>query len=187
VTLGTFCIGEGPPSPSDPPADSWIGTASQVDSALLIVVVTEEGFFRGWLWASLECAGLSCLKVVIASSVAFALWRLSAVTLETGFHLPAAQIPVYMINAAVMGVIWGLLRRLSGSVFVASVSHGLWNGGAYTFIGFGSRVGALGIQDTTMYAPGLLGLALNVLFAATLWWCVVRRGEARFSSDLRLQ
>jgi membrane protease YdiL (CAAX protease family) len=111
------------------------------------------------------------------------------VTLETGFNPPAAQIPVYMINAAVMGVIWGLLRGLSGSLFVASVSHGLWNGGAYAFFGFGSRVGALGIQDTTIYAPefGLLGRALNVVFAAALWWCAVGRGEARFSSNLRMQ
>jgi membrane protease YdiL (CAAX protease family) len=27
-------------------------------STLLVVIVTEEGFFRGWLWASLERAGL---------------------------------------------------------------------------------------------------------------------------------
>jgi hypothetical protein len=67
------------------------------------------------------------------------------------------------------------------------VSHGLWNGGAYTFFGFGSRVGALGVQDTTIYAPevGLLGLALNVLFAATLWWCAVRGTKAETASDLR--
>ena len=87
------------------------------------------------------------------------------------FDLPAAQIPVYMVNAVAMGVIWGLLRMISGSVIVASVSHGIWNGGAYVFFGFGTKVGVLGIKETAIYGPevGVVGLVLNIVFAAALW------------------
>jgi hypothetical protein len=79
-----------------------------------------------------------------------------------------------MVNAAVMGAIWGMLRLLSGSVVVSSLCHGVWNGGAYVFFGFGAKAGALGIQENAFYGPevGVLGLALNLLFAAALWqWC----------------
>ena len=76
-----------------------------------------------------------------------------------------------MINAAVMGAIWGLLRVLSGSVIVASVSHGIWNGGAYVFFGFGTKIGALGIKSTAIYGPevGFLGLVLNLILCVAIW------------------
>ena len=82
---------------------------------ILMVLITEEGFFRGWLWASLERAGLGRGGVLLWSSVAFSLWHVSVVTLDTGFDLPAAQIPVYLINVVVIGAIWGLMRQASGS------------------------------------------------------------------------
>jgi hypothetical protein len=140
-------------------------------STILVAILTEEGFFRGWLWASLDRADQTPDRVLIWSSLAFSLWHLSAVSLKTGFDLPAAQIPVFMVNAAVMGAVWGLLRRISGSVIVASLSHGVWNGGAYVLFGFGTKVGALGVKDTWLFGPevGVLGLALNVVFAAALW------------------
>jgi membrane protease YdiL (CAAX protease family) len=88
-------------------------------STILVAIVTEEGFFRGWLFASLDRAGETPSGILLWSSVAFALWHLSAVSLHTGFDLPVAQIPVFIVNAAVMGAIWGLLRSISGSVIVA--------------------------------------------------------------------
>jgi CAAX protease family protein len=149
-----------------------------VVTTAVVVTVTEEGFFRGWLWASLERAGLKPSQILVWSSIAFSLWHWSAVTLSTGFDLPARQIPVYMLNAAVMGAVWGLLRWISGSVIVSSVCHGLWNGGAYVLFGFGTKAGALGIANTALYGPevGVFGLALNLAFAVTLWqwWQKVR-------------
>jgi len=140
-------------------------------STILGVIITEEGFFRGWLWASLELAGLKKPNTLVWSSVAFSLWHWSAVMLKTGFDPPRAQVPVFMVNAAVMGAVWGLLRWQSGSVIVSSVSHGIWNGMAYVLFGFGTKVGALGIKNTGLFGPevGVLGLALNVVFAAALW------------------
>lgn len=143
-------------------------------STILVAIITEEGFFRGWLWASLRRAGMGPVWVLIASSLAFSLWHLSSVVLDTGFNPPAAQVPVFMVNAAIIGVIWGLMRWISGSVVVSSVSHGLWNGMAYVLFGFGKKMGALGIVETAIFGPeeGILGLALNATFAAALflWW-----------------
>ena len=37
--------------------------------------------------------------------------------------------------------------------------------------GFGSKIGTLGITETAIYGPevGVLGLIVNVVFAAALW------------------
>lgn len=148
-------------------------------STVLVAIITEEGFFRGWFWASLEQAGLKKPSILLWSSVAFMLWHWSAVMLKTGFDPPWSQVPVFMVNAAVMGAVWGLLRWQSGSVIVSSVSHGLWNGMAYVLFGFGTKVGALGIKNTGLFGPevGVLGLALNAAFALALWRWSVRAGN----------
>lgn len=152
-----------------------------VISTILVVIVTEEGFFRGWLWTSLERAGLQKASILIWSSIAFSLWHWSAVMLKTGFDPPRAQVPVFMVNAVVMGMVWGVLRWISDSVIVSSVSHGLWNGMAYVFFGFGTKVGALGIKKTGLFGPevGVSGLAVNLIFAVALWrWWKSRAGTA---------
>jgi len=140
-------------------------------STFLVAMITEEGFFRGWLWASLKRAGQSDPRVLAWTSLSFALWHLSAVLLETGFNPPLRQVPVFMVNAAVLGAIWGMLRLYSRSIVVSSLAHGVWNGGAYVLFGFGTKVGSLGIQASGIYGPevGVLGLVLNLAFAAALW------------------
>ena len=89
---------------------AWLNLALIAVSTFLIAILTEEGFFRGWLWASLERAGETPSKVLVWTSIAFSLWHVSAVVLETGFDLPAAQVPLFLVNAAVLGAIWGLMR-----------------------------------------------------------------------------
>jgi len=147
----------------------------------LMVLLTEEGFFRGWLWASLKRGGQSDTQVLVWSSVLFMLWHVSPISLDTGFNVPVAQIPVYLANATLLGTIWGMLRLLSGSAIVASVSHAVWNGIDYPLFGFGERTGALGIERTDLYGPevGFLGLILNLLFAAWLWGWLRHRGKAK--------
>jgi uncharacterized protein len=162
---------------------NWPKTAANLAlmtiSTFLVAIVTEEGFFRGWLWGSLEKAGLKTERVLIWSSIVFALWHISAVTLDPNFKPPTAQIPIYLCNAAVIGGVWGLLRARSDSIIVTSLSHGLWNGMAYVLFGFGSRQGSLGIRNTAVFGPenGLLGVALNLLCVCLLWRLLQKRGE----------
>ena len=150
-------------------------------SSVLIAIITEEGFFRGWLWGSLRRRRISESKVLIYTSIAFSAWHISAVTLDTVYRPPTSQIAVFLVNATVIGIIWGILRGMSGSIIVASLSHGLWNGIAYVFFGFGSKTGALGIRNTGIFGPeiGILGLFINALFALFLlrWWRYAARSN----------
>ena len=138
---------------------------------IIMGLVTEEGFFRGWLWASLERAGFSKVRVLIVSTLAFTAWHISAVALDTGFDVPAAEIPVYLLNATLIGGIFGILRMTSGSILVPSVCHAIWNGIDYPLFGFGEKAGALGIEQTHIFGPevGILGIVFNIAFAALIW------------------
>lgn len=145
-------------------------------STVLVVTLTEEGFFRGWLWASARKIRLTDMQCLIATSIAFTLWHLSAVLLPTGFNPPIEQVPVFLMNATLIGLIWGMLRWISDSIIVTSVAHGVWNGFAYIFFGFGERSGALGIIQTDIYGPevGYVGVILNLSFALALWFLVLK-------------
>jgi membrane protease YdiL (CAAX protease family) len=146
-----------------------IGLMSSV--GIPMVMITEEGFFRGWLWASLKRAGKSDKAVLIWTTFAFIVWHISAITLDTGFDLPAREIPIYLINGTILGLIWGIMRMVSGSVLVPAVSHAVWNGIDYPLFGFGEKVGALGITETQLYGPevGLLGIVLGTAFLTVIW------------------
>ena len=150
---------------------AWLNLAALVVATTLVAILTEEGFFRGWLWAVLKRRDRGTLSILLWSSLAFAAWHVSPVMLDTEFAPLRAQVPIYLVNAAVLGAIWGMLRLISGSVLVASLGHGVWNGFAYVFFGFGTKAGALGIANTALYGPeiGWMGLGLNVLFALGLW------------------
>jgi hypothetical protein len=72
----------------------------------------------------------------------------------------------------------------SGSVVVPSVCHAVWNGIDYPLYGFGEKIGALGIEQTHIYGPevGMLGLGLNLIFAAALWfWLAKSRTDTSLS------
>ena len=183
AVMGAIALIAWPAGAVDLTKTNWSKTAANLAlvtiSTFLVAIVTEEGFFRGWLWGSLEKAGMNKVRVLIWSSIAFALWHISAVTLDPDFKPPTPQIPVYLCNAAVVGAVWGLLRAQSGSIIVTSLSHGLWNGMAYVLFGFGSHAGSLGIRNTAVFGPenGLLGLGLNLLFACLLWRLWQKRDE----------
>lgn len=167
---------------SDP---DWqtVGTNFLVMSLAGIVMglLTEEGFFRGWLWGSLTRAGKAPAVTLVWCSIAFSAWHWTWAIIEDGLDLSPAQAPVYLLNAALMGAGWGLLRWISGSIVVASVSHALWNAIAYPLFGSGPIKGALGITNKFLFGAevGVVGLILNLLFVLALW----RWWSARSASD----
>lgn len=132
----------------------------------IMLVLTEEGFFRGWLWGTLQRAGFSSNKTLHFTTAMFVIWHISAVTTVSDYGLPLYQVPVYLTNAALLGLIWGTLRNTSGSIFVPALCHAIWNTFAYGLFGFGEKVGLLGVTDTFLLGPevGYLGIILNGLF-----------------------
>jgi len=140
----------------------------------VLALITEEGFFRGALWGSCERAGFSPAKTVIWTSVAFGLWHFAVPLIDPDFSQPLGKVPQYVIGSTAFGVAMGLLRLRSGSIFVPSFCHALWNGSVYTFFGAGEKIGQLGIADPRVWDPerGYAGLVLAMLAAVLLWWWI---------------
>jgi membrane protease YdiL (CAAX protease family) len=158
----------------DTSATEWSPVLLQLALAssvgVLGTLLTEEGFFRGWLPAAFARAGHSPRRRLLVSTGVFTLWHFSAVALTEEFGLPPAQWPVYLANVFLIGWSWALMRHRSGSVIVPSVSHAVWNALVYGLFGMGAHQGALGMQKTHLFAPevGLLGIVANAAFAVWL-------------------
>ncbi len=139
-------------------ASTWVG-----------VLITEDGFFRGALWGLGVRAGWTRRMVLVWTSLAFLAWHVAVPLIEEGFKLPAAQIPVYYANVLLLGLCWGLLRLVSGSLLVPVTAHAIWNGLAYVLFGYGTKNGLLGIEQVGIYGPerGVLGVGVNL--AVLIW------------------
>lgn len=147
------------------------GFLSMALISLPLALLTEEGFFRGWLYGKLQRIGMSELNIIVWTAVAFSAWHIPAVTMSGEDALPLAQIPILLINAILVGSTWGMLRSISGSILVTSVCHSVWNATVYTLFGYGATTGVLGVKQTEIFGPesGVLGLGLNFALAAGLW------------------
>lgn len=147
--------------------------------SIVVAIATEEGFFRGWLWAALKRAGLNRRSVVLLTGIAFGVWHLPFALLTSGYDPLSAEVPLFITNASIIGIAWGLLRLGSGSLIVPAVTHGVWNSAVYVLFNFGAETGALGIHNTSVFGPeaGWLGLVLNLGYAAGLW-LLYRRTES---------
>jgi membrane protease YdiL (CAAX protease family) len=140
-------------------------------STFLVAYLTEEGFFRGSLFAGFNGAGFSAKKTIVITSLLFAAWHIGWATVTEEGKLPPLEAPIYLINVVLLGMSWGLMRQLSGAVLVPALSHGVWNGMAYTLFGLGTTPGFLALSDPSIYGPerGFLGMALNGAFVYYLW------------------
>ncbi|MBT8220639.1 MAG: CPBP family intramembrane metalloprotease [Bacteroidia bacterium] len=177
TVLIAFALGEIDLSQTNwPKTLKMIGIGGSI--GILMGLLTEEGFFRGWLWGAFQRKGMNAQRTLWVTSIIFTIWHISAVTSGTEYGLPWGQVPVYLINATFLGLIWGMMRLISGSIVVASVSHAIWNALAYELFGFGEGVGALGIANTALFGPevGILGILLNGLFFAWLWNIAKKNG-----------
>jgi uncharacterized protein len=165
--------------PQNVPSNFVVRLVVAIGAGFVIGLLTEELFFRGWLWAALRHAGLRGGLLLAASSFAFALWHLSYATLAKGYALPPLQCSLYIVNAAIIGATWGFMRAMSGSLLIPSVSHAVWNAFAYALFGEGPKIGWLGITQTFVYGPevGLVGLVLNAMFLVVL--LLLRRNDLR--------
>jgi membrane protease YdiL (CAAX protease family) len=144
------------------------------------VMLTEEGFFRGAVWGLFETGNLKGRRILLYTGLAFLIWHVPIAFLETGEGFPRSAIPIYLANVLLLGLNWGLMRMVSGSLLVPSLSHAVWNALAYRFFGFGVDYGELTRSSFTMLDPerGVVGIALNAVFLGTVWALLAKKRRA---------
>ena len=87
------------------PGRALTNIALLVAATFVMAVLTEEGFFRGWLWGALGKQGASPMAALLVSTAAFVLWHVSFVFLSGEFAFGTAQIPLFFANATLLGLI----------------------------------------------------------------------------------
>ena len=174
-------------------ADTGLGTLGLQVATMAVLtglgsVVTEDGFFRGALWATLERGGRSTDTILAWTSGAYVVWYLPFLWFEPGLSAGPQAMAVHALNLLLLGLCWGALRLASGSVLVAAWAHGLWNGLAYTLFGFGAARGALGVTDPLRFDPerGWAGVALNAAVFLWLWRRWRRQRETALAEGARV-
>jgi membrane protease YdiL (CAAX protease family) len=143
-------------------------------------LLTEEGFFRGWLWGVLERGGFMLRVKLLWTAGLFSLWHYVVTTgISSESRLPMTIVPIYLGNIFLIGLILGLLRQTSGSILVPSVAHGLWNALLYPLFGVGEITGMFTITSPQLFDPerGFLGLGLNLIVFVLLWRYSPRKND----------
>jgi membrane protease YdiL (CAAX protease family) len=149
---------------------TWSGIGVMFAATFPGVLISEEGFFRGTLWGLGRRAGWSSRQIVGWTSITFAAWHIAVPLIEEPFRLPPGQLGVYLVNATLLGLAWGLIRLGSGSMLVACMAHAVWNALVYTLFGYGPKSADLGVSRIGTFDPerGVLGLVANALVVAAL-------------------
>lgn len=126
----------------------------------------------GFVWGVAGNYGLAILyPVVVLGLIVLSAAVAGAVDAEhTQWSKAALKLVAIGVSTFVVAILTeeGFFR---GWLIVTSLSHALWNAGAYVLFGFGTRSGALGVRNTALWGPevGVLGVALNIAFALLLW------------------
>lgn len=122
----------------------------------MMVGFAEEFLYRGIGVAGLRSAGYSEVKVAVWTSVIFGLGH------GTNIFLGRSDVVIQMIWATVIGFIFYLVRRATGSLVPGMALHGLWD-----FSVMSTPVG--GAEGTTMPIIGA-GLMLLVAAVVVIFW-----------------
>jgi uncharacterized protein len=148
---------------------------------LLFALITEESFFRGWLWGMLEHRGTNLWLILILTGGLFSVWHFAINFVMPNMNIASSVVPVYLGNLFLLGINFGLLRKASGSIIVPSVSHALWNALLYNLYGLGDNNGALAVSSYQLFDPerGILGLALNIISAGFLWLFINKKQSVK--------
>jgi len=138
----------------------------------LVLIVTEEGFFRGVLWGSLEKLKKSNLFILFYTGILFSIWHISALVFFPETSVSTTSLPIYLLNATLVSFIWGIVRIRSKSMMPIVLSHAIWNTYAYYLFGYGTDRGLLGITSTAVLDPerGILGTAIYIIVLGFMFY-----------------
>ncbi|MFB0519488.1 MAG: lysostaphin resistance A-like protein, partial [Acidobacteriota bacterium] len=144
-------------------------------------LLTEEVFFRGWLWGALEKRDFKLRARLVWTGGVFSMWHFAVTIILPELHFSPSIVPIYLGNIFLIGLFFGLLRQKSGSILAPSVCHALWNAMLYTLYGTGDIAGVLDIASPRFFDPerGLLGLLLNLIAVVLLWRIAARRENGK--------
>lgn len=183
LALIAFVFGGARYTETIPLSTFFLALLIDVPITATLLMISEEGVFRGLLWGIFKKDKVSFNKRMVVTSLLFALWHIPALTIFAETKVALISIPFYLINAVTVGMIWAMFREKSASIIPISLSHAVWNTLAYTLFGYGEKSGMLGVPENTMYIfdpeRGLLGVGINLIMFLGLFLLLVKTKESK--------
>lgn len=111
------------------------GLAVQFVPRMLFAVFEEFGW-RGYLDPQLAALGLSDIHRGIAVGLAWAVWHVPFILTTEYTDVPLRVfLPLFTVGVVVAALVYGQIRKYSGSVWPAVVMHGVANAVAWAIVG----------------------------------------------------
>ncbi len=142
----------------------------------IINVVMEEGFFRG-VFIRILSKDHSVRFAIIISAVLFGVWHIVSpfrdyLDGEASFLNFLVMGLGYIILSFLMGIKWGMLYKLTGSLYAGMVDHFINNCIATNLL----HVISNGEADSLMIVRVLIAQALSLTFIS-IWYCRKKKKE----------
>ena len=143
-------------------SDEGIGYIVAIAAATLIVGFNEEFMFRGVLLHGFRQTG---------SEIHAWAWSTGLFALAHGMNLffgePIGAVMPQILNAFLLGTVFYLTRRLTGSIWLGIVAHGFWDFAILSHGGSGSAV-VPGGSTQVFHLQSLAGFVVPVLFVVAI-------------------
>lgn len=148
-----------------------VGAAVTGLAPSLLFAMFEEWGWRGYLEPRLAKVGIPDLQRHLLVGMIWAVWHIPYILETPGYiALPLALYALLMVGGFLaMAVVYGQLRKTSGTVWTSVLAHGLGNAIAQPLLG----------GMTEFRLPALIAIRYENLFFIALWaiigWWLIRR------------
>ena len=151
-----------------------IGVLSQLGPRVLLAMCEEWGW-RGYLEPRLEAAGCTDLPRHLLVGVVWASWHVPLILTTDYTDLDyAVFFPLFAIGVITTALVYGQLRKASGTVWTSVLMHGVGNAVAWTLIQNDMVV----INNKVLANIAPEGVFMFLLWGGLAWW-MFKRGAVR--------
>ena len=148
--------------------------AAQLIPRMLFAMFEEWGW-RGYLEPRLAALNIPDTRRHLIVGVIWAIWHFplifSTAYTEIGY---VTFLPIFVLGVTLAAIVYGQLRKISGTVWTAVLLHGIGNAFAWALLQ--SKLITLNNKLVANIAPE--GILMMLLWAALGWW-MLKRGKAR--------
>lgn len=149
-----------------------IGFATQLIPRMLFAMFEEWGW-RGYMEPRLVALNVPDLRRHLFVGLVWAVWHFPLIfsTDYTEIHF-GIFLPIFVIGVVITAIVYGQLRKESGTVWTCVLMHGIGNAVLWSIV----LNDLITFNDKVLANPAPEGILMIVLWGALAWWMLHRKG-----------
>jgi uncharacterized protein len=143
----------------------------------MLYALFEEWGWRGYLEPRLAALGIPDLRRHVFVGLIWAIWHIPLILSTNYTNISyAIFLPLFVISVIFTAIVYGQLRKASGTVWTAVLMHGVAN----TFGSAIFQTDVMTFHNTLMANAAPESILSIFLFGALAWWMLYRQKASRF-------